>query len=72
MSTNRLWKNFTGRRCEQEALQQRFLAQPDGQHGLGPCAAFAAQFFISLLISAPIRGIRGKNINSRLFAFIRG
>jgi hypothetical protein len=48
MSTNRLWKNFTGRRCEQETLQQRFLAQPDGLHGLGPCAAFAAQFFISL------------------------
>jgi hypothetical protein len=29
-----LRKNFAGRRCEQETLRQRFLAQPDGQHGL--------------------------------------
>jgi hypothetical protein len=31
----RLRKNSAGRRCEQKALQKRFLAQPDGQHGLG-------------------------------------
>jgi hypothetical protein len=29
------WKNFAGRRCDQKALRQRFLTQPDGQHGLG-------------------------------------
>jgi hypothetical protein len=32
---NRLRKNFAGRRCDQKALRQCFLAQPDGQHGLG-------------------------------------
>jgi hypothetical protein len=32
---NRLQKNFAGRRCDQEARPQRFLAQPDGQHGRG-------------------------------------
>jgi len=31
----RLLKNFAGRRCEQKALPQRFLAQPDGLHCLG-------------------------------------
>jgi hypothetical protein len=31
---NRLRKNSAGRCCEQETLRQRFLAQPDGQHGL--------------------------------------
>jgi hypothetical protein len=33
--TGRLLKNPAGRRCEQKALRQRFLTQPDGQHGLG-------------------------------------
>jgi hypothetical protein len=47
MNTDRLLKNSAGRRCGQKALQKRFLAQPDGQHGLGPCAALAAQFFTS-------------------------
>jgi hypothetical protein len=35
MDANRLLKNFAGRRCEQKAPRKRFLAQPDGQHGLG-------------------------------------
>jgi len=39
-----LRKNSAGRRCDQKTLQQRFLAQPDGLHGLRPCAALAAQF----------------------------
>jgi hypothetical protein len=52
MSANKLLKNLAGRLCDQKMLPQRFLAQPDGLHGLGPCAALAAQFFISLLISA--------------------
>ncbi|HXC02259.1 MAG TPA: hypothetical protein VNU49_06370 [Opitutaceae bacterium] len=55
---NKLLKNFAGRRCDQKTLRQRFLAQPDGQHGLGPCAAQAAQFFIAAY--------------SREFASIRG
>jgi hypothetical protein len=29
-----LLKNFAGRRCDQKALQQRFLAQPDGLHAV--------------------------------------
>ena len=41
MSTNRLLKNLAGRCCEQKAPRRRFLAQPDGRHGLGPCAALA-------------------------------
>jgi hypothetical protein len=45
----RLLKNSVGRRCEQKALQQRFCLQPDGQHGLGPCAAPAAQFFTAAI-----------------------
>jgi hypothetical protein len=28
-------KNSAGRPCEQKALPPRFLAQSDGQHGLG-------------------------------------
>jgi hypothetical protein len=51
---NWLRKNSVGRRCDQKTLQQRFLAQPDGQHGLRPCAALAAQFSSSLF--AFIRG----------------
>jgi hypothetical protein len=49
-----LRKNSAGRRCDQKTLQQRFLAQPDGLHGLRPCAALAAQFpsSLSVLISA--------------------
>jgi hypothetical protein len=39
-----LRKTTVGRRCDQKTLPQRFLAQPDGQHGLRPCAALAAQF----------------------------
>jgi hypothetical protein len=35
MDANRLLKNATGRRCDQKVLLQCFLAQPDGQHGLG-------------------------------------
>jgi hypothetical protein len=31
---NWLRKNSAGRRCDQKALPQCFLAQPDGQHGL--------------------------------------
>jgi hypothetical protein len=41
---SRLRKTTVGRRCDQKTLLQRFLAQPDGQHGLRPCAALAAQF----------------------------
>jgi hypothetical protein len=41
---NWLRKTTVGRRCDQKTLRQRFLAQPDGQHGLRPCAANAAQF----------------------------
>jgi hypothetical protein len=52
MSTNKLLKKLAGRRSEQKAPRKRFLAQPNGRHGLGPSAALAAQFFISLLISA--------------------
>jgi hypothetical protein len=44
----RLRKTTVGRRCDQKTLPQRFLAQPDGQHGLRPCAANAAQFSSSL------------------------
>jgi hypothetical protein len=40
-------KTTLGRRCDQKTLQQRFLAQPDGPHGLRPCAANEAQFFSS-------------------------
>jgi hypothetical protein len=32
---NGLLKNSAGRRCEQKAPRKRFLAQPDGQHGIG-------------------------------------
>jgi hypothetical protein len=35
MITDRLLKNSAGRRCDQKALPQCFLAQPDGQHGQG-------------------------------------
>jgi hypothetical protein len=51
---NWLRKTTVGRRCDQKALPQRFLAQPDGQHGLRPCAANAAQFSssLSVIISA--------------------
>jgi hypothetical protein len=41
---SRLRKTTVGSRCDQKTLLQRFLAQPDGQHGLRPCAANAAQF----------------------------
>jgi hypothetical protein len=41
-------ENDVGRRCDQKTLPQRFLAQPDGLHGLRPCAAVAAQFSSSL------------------------
>jgi hypothetical protein len=51
---NWLRKNAVGRLCDQKTLQQRFLVQPDGQHGLRPCAALAAQFSSSLFAS--IRG----------------
>jgi hypothetical protein len=27
-------EKLCGRRCDQETRRQRFLAQPDGQHGL--------------------------------------
>jgi hypothetical protein len=47
---NWLRKNFAVRSCDQETLPQHFLAQPDGQHGLRPCAALAAQFFRNLLV----------------------
>jgi hypothetical protein len=31
-----LWKNFAGRRCEQESAAAAFsCSQPDGLHGLG-------------------------------------
>jgi hypothetical protein len=36
---NWLRKTTVGRRCDQETLPQRFLAQPDGLYGLRPCAA---------------------------------
>jgi hypothetical protein len=29
-----LQKNFAGRRCDQEALQQCFCSQPDGLHAV--------------------------------------
>jgi len=48
---NWLRKTTVGRRCDQKTLRQRFLAQPDGQHGLRPCAANAAQFSSSLSVS---------------------
>ena len=51
---NWLRKTTVGRRCDQNTLPQRFLAQPDGLHGLRPCAAVAAQFSSSLF--AFIRG----------------
>ena len=47
---NWLRKTTVGRRCDQKTLSQRFLAQPDGQHGLRQCAAVAAQFSSSLLV----------------------
>jgi hypothetical protein len=49
---NWLRKTTVGRRCDQKTLPQRFLAQPDSQHGLRLCATVAAQFSSSL--SAPI------------------
>jgi hypothetical protein len=45
---SKLLKDSAGRRCEQKALRQCFLAQPDGQYGLWPCAALAAQVSGSL------------------------
>jgi len=51
---NWLRKTTVGRRCDQKTLLLRFLAQPDGQHGLRPCAAPAAQFS-----SSPFAFIRG-------------
>jgi hypothetical protein len=46
MSTDirRLLKNFAGRRCDQETLRQRFLAQPDGQHGVAVCCVRSTVF----------------------------
>jgi hypothetical protein len=35
MNANRLLKNSAGRRCDQKALSQCFLAQSNGQPGLG-------------------------------------
>jgi hypothetical protein len=35
MGTNRLLKNPAGRRCDQKALLQCFLAQPDGHTAQG-------------------------------------
>jgi hypothetical protein len=49
-------KIMLARCCEQKALRQRFLAQPDGQPAKTVCCA-AAQSFSS---------------HSRLFAFTRG
>jgi hypothetical protein len=51
---NWLRKTTVARRCDQKTLRQRFLAQPDGQHGLRPCAANAAPFSSSqsVIISA--------------------
>src|ERR1039458_8203524 len=83
---NWLRKTTVGRRCDQKALPQRFLAQPDGLHGLRPCAALVAQFSSSLFpsasfatsvfkfrseISALIREIRGKNLTGRCFGHKR-
>jgi hypothetical protein len=45
---NWLWKTTVGRRCGRKTLPQRFLAQPDGQNGLRPCAAVTAEFSSSL------------------------
>jgi hypothetical protein len=45
---NWLRKTTVGRCCDQKTLPQRFLAQPDGLHGLRLCAAVAAQFSSSL------------------------
>jgi hypothetical protein len=42
MSANGMLKNAAGHRCEQKALRTCFLAQSDGQNGLGQCAALAA------------------------------
>jgi hypothetical protein len=55
--TSRLLKNSAGRRCEQKALWQCFLAQPDGQHGLGRVLRSHHSF---------------SSARSRLFAFICG
>jgi hypothetical protein len=51
---NWLRKMTVGRRCDQKTLPQYFLAQPDGQHGLRPCAAVAAQFSSSLSASISV------------------
>jgi hypothetical protein len=48
--TGRLRKTTVGCRCDQKTIPQRFLAQPDSQHGLRPCAAEAAQFSSSLSV----------------------
>jgi hypothetical protein len=58
---NRLRKNFAGRRCDQKALPQCFLAQPDGLHAVRRVLRSSTVFHSSLLISASIRVIRGRN-----------
>jgi hypothetical protein len=44
----RLLKNFADRRCDQEALPQRFLIATRRPTRRAACVAFAAQFFSSL------------------------
>jgi hypothetical protein len=52
---NCLLKNSAGRRCEQETLPQRFLAQPDGLHAVRRVLRSQHSFSTSLKISVRIR-----------------
>ena len=74
MGTNRLWKNFAGRRCDQKALRQCFLAQPDGLHGLGRALAVASTVFqppdksASIRVHPRLKTISGFGVRDSAFA----